>query len=230
MISTKDVVGTTGGASIPKVIQPGNETCTVLNIKLEPARFKEGGYDVLLNVEGPEMGDDFEGFWIDKDNQAKGRHKGKVGRIRASEYPYADGTTKTGVEVSRDKELLRFLQSFCKETHTLEWFTAQDNKHATIESLFEAYNNDKPFDGKELRMCIAGKEYVNKEGYTNYDLFLPKYSRGQVPFESANVDEVSSKVVSFDEQVHVRKRKVENVSSFGDSTPAAPASSGDFDL
>jgi len=86
MISTKDVVGTTGGSSVPKVIQPGNETCTVLNIKLEPARFKEGGYDVLLNVEGPEMGDDFEGFWIDKDNQAKGRHKGKVGRIRASEY------------------------------------------------------------------------------------------------------------------------------------------------
>jgi hypothetical protein len=230
MISTKDVVSTTGGSSVPKVIQPGNETCTVLNIKLEPARFKEGGYDIILNVEGPVMGDDFEGFWINKDDQSLGRHLGQVGRVRASEYPYADGTTKSGIEVSRDKELLRFLQSFCKETKSLEWFVQQDNKHETIESLFEAFNNDKPFAGKEIRMCIAGKEYVNKEGYTNYDLFLPKYSRGQVPFESASIEENSSKVVTFDEQIHVKKRKVESVSSFGDNETAAPKVTGDFEL
>jgi hypothetical protein len=230
MISTKDVIGTTGGSSVPKVIQPGNNDITVLNIKLEPARFKEGGYDIILNVEGPDMGDGFDGFWIDKDNQTLGRHKGQVGRIRATEYPYADGTTKSGVEVSRDKELLRFLQTFCKETHSLGWFSEQDNKHETIESLFEALNNDKPFAGKVLRMCVGGKEYVNREGYTNYDLYLPKYNRGQVPFETIEVEEATSKVIPFDEQIHVKKRKVENVSSFGDDAPAAPKSSGDFDL
>jgi len=230
MISTKDVIGTTGGSSVPKVIQPGNNDITVLNIKLEPARFKEGGYDIILNVEGPDMGDGFDGFWIDKDNQALGRHKGQVGRIRATEYPYADGTTKSGVEVSRDKELLRFLQTFCKETHSLGWFSEQDNKHETIESLFEALNNDKPFADKVLRMCVGGKEYVNREGYTNYDLYLPKYNRGQVPFEAIEVEEATSKVIPFDEQIHVKKRKVENVSSFGDDAPAAPKSSGDFDL
>jgi hypothetical protein len=159
-----------------------------------------------------------------------GRHKGQVGRIRAAEYPYADGTTKSGVQVSRDKELLRFLQTFCKETHSLGWFAEQDNKHETIESLFEALNNDKPFAGKIIRVCIAGKEYVNREGYTNYDLYLPKYNRGQVPFETIEVEENNTKVIAFDEQIHVKKRKVESVTSFGDDAPAAPKSSGDFEL
>lgn len=230
MISTKNITGGNGASSTPKIIQPGNITCEVLSVKLEPAKFKEGGYDVVLNLEGPNMGEEFEGFWIDKDDQSKGRHKGQVGKVRASEYPYAEGTTKTGIQISRDKELLRFLQNFCKETGSLAWLESQDNMHNTIESLFEALNNDKPFAAKQLRMCIAGKEYVNKDGYTNFDLFLPKYVKGNVPFESADVAEATSKVLSFDPEVHVRKKKVDVVASFGDAAPSESPFKSDFEL
>jgi apolipoprotein N-acyltransferase len=69
MISTKDVVGTTGGSSVPKVIQPGNETCTVLNIKLEPARFKEGvGFFDIFNT----------GILLQANKKAEVYHKSKL--------------------------------------------------------------------------------------------------------------------------------------------------------
>jgi hypothetical protein len=34
----------------------------------------------------------------------------------------------------------------------------------------------------------------------------------------------------YDEQIHIKKRKVESVSSFGDDAPVAPKSTGDFEL
>lgn len=230
MLNTKDIK-TDGGSNVPKTLQPGNHTVTIYKVTLEEFKFKPGGLHVLLHVQGPDMGEDFEGFWIDKNDESLGRFKGQVGRVKASEWAFADGTTKTGIQVSRDNDMLKFLKNLCVEIGALKWLEDQDGKHATIESLFEAFDNDKPFANVELNVCLAGKEYLNKEGYTNYDMFFPKPNKQTgVPFEGTN--KKISKVITFNDKEHIRKKAVEEVSSFGtDSTEGgAPIVNSDFKL
>ena len=219
MISTKDIKGNSEGG-LPKNLQPGNHTCTVNGIKFEEFKFKEGAFHIILNLEGPNLGSNFEGFFIDKNNESKGKHKGQVGDVKASEWAYADGQTKSGIVVKRDDEILKLLKNFCNAFDINEWLVDQDGKHATIESLISALNKEKPFKGVAIDFCIGGKEYTNKNGYTAYDMFLPKYSKAGAPFGK-------TKVVTFSESDHIRRKKVESVSEFGNDSSSA---NGDFEL
>ena len=221
-LSTKNI--TTSGGATPKTLQPGNNVAKINSITLEPFTFLPGAFHLILNLEGIDRGKDFEGFFINKDKPELGRHKGQVGKVKASEWAYADGTTKSGIVVSRDMEIMKYLNNICKELG-ITWMTDQDGKHDTIESLVNQFNVDKPFKNVMLNFCIAGKEYLNKEGYTNHDLFLPKYAKGQVPFEIC--DKPNSKIMKFNEADHIKKKKVENVTSFGSD---AVATSSDFEL
>jgi hypothetical protein len=229
MISTTNI-STEGGPSIPKTLSPGNVTFKINGIFLDSVPYKAGAYNLRLEVEGPDMGSDFEGFFIDKDDPSKGRYAGQVARVRFSEYPYSDGVTPKGAEVSRDIEIVKALTMLCKNLDCSAWMTAQDNKHDTIESLVTKLNEDKPFTGKYLRACIAGREYTNKAGYTSYDLYLPKYSKMGASYESASVDEAMSKVVKFNPEVHIKKNKTTEAKSFGDSTTTTGSIASDFVL
>jgi hypothetical protein len=77
-------------------------------------------------------------------------------------------------------------------------------------------------------MCIGGKEYTNKDGYTNHDLFLVRNQRGvynMAPVENA------ANVIAFDKDLHIKKKKVETVDSFGSGNVATSSSvSSDFEL
>jgi hypothetical protein len=235
MISTKNIAGESAGSSVPKTLQPGNHLAKITSIKLEASRFDANAYNIMLGLEGPDMGSDFEGFWIDKDNQSLGRHKGQVGRVRLSEYAYQDGTTKSGIKVSRDYDILRAVQNLCKATDNLAWFDKQDNQHETIESLVEAFGNDAPFKDTPINWCIGGKEYQNKEGYTNYDLYVVRPVKGGYSYESASVEPDKSKLTVFNESLHIKKKRSENVSSFGDTglnsnVTTSSSVSNDFEL
>lgn len=222
-LSTKDIkAGGEGGT--PKTLGPGNAVCKLNGITLEEFTFKPGGLRVLLHLEGPDLGSNFEGFWLDKDNQALGRHKGQVARVKSSEWAYADGTTKSGIAISRDEEILKFLKNLCVALKCDAWLVAQDGKHETIESLINAFNMDKPYGENTTEFCIAGKEYTNKNGYTDYDLFLPKYTKAGAAF--------GSKVVKFNPTEHIKKQKVDTVNEFESdtNTELSGAASGDFRL
>lgn len=221
-ISTKNI--TSAKAGVTKTLQPGNVVAKINNISLEEFTYLKGAYNVILNIEGQDMGADFEGFFIDKDKPNLGRHKGQVGRVKAGEYAFADGTTKSGIVIKRDDEILKFINNICKELG-LTWLDDADGKYETIEALVKAFNNEKPYKGMWLNFCLGGKEYQNKEGYTNFDLFLPKYTKGRVAFEK--VDKPGSKMMEFNETEHIRKAKVKDVASFGD---AAATTSSDFEL
>lgn len=210
-LSTDDVK--IGGSNIPKTLQPGNVVCKINSIELEPFKFKEGAYHVVLNLEGPDMGKDFEGFFIDNEDHSKGRHKGQVGKVKASQWAFANGTTKTGIEITRDSEILKFIKNLCNA------LGIEGRSGETIEDLVSKFNDEKPFAGKTMEYCIAGKEYLNKGGYMNYELFLPKYSKAGAQFGTSNV-------VKFNPEEHIIKKKVENVSEF--DTPAAPTEGNDF--
>jgi hypothetical protein len=230
MISTKNIDSGSGGSSVPKTLAPGVHTFKINSIVLDEVPYKKGAYNMNLNVEGPDMGEDFEGFFIDKDDPTQGRYKGQVGRVRFSEFPYADGETKSGIIIKRDDEILKAVNNICKALSMQSWLESQDNKHDTIQSLVSQLNADKPFTGKYLRACVAGREYQNKQGYTNHDLYLPKWSKEGLAYESADVEEALSKVVKFNNDVHIKKSKTDTVQSFGDATPTTSNVAGDFEL
>jgi len=221
-INTKNI--TSAKAGVPKTLQPGNVVAKIINISLEEFTILKGAYNVVLNLEGTDMGADFEGFFINKDQPNLGRHKGQVGRVKAGEYAFADGTTKSGIIVKRDDEILKFINNICKELG-LTWLDDADGKYDTIEALVKAFGNEKPYKDMFINFCLGGKEYQNKEGYTNFDLFLPKYAKGRVAFEK--LDKPGSKLMEFNEADHIRKAKVKDVASFGD---ASTTTSSDFEL
>lgn len=229
MLNTKDVK-TGGGGGTPKSLKPGNHTVTINHVTLEDYKFKPGALHIVLHVEGPAIEDEnFQGWQIDRDDPSKGYHAGQTGRVKVSDFAFSDGFTKGGREIKRDAEILRFLKSLCVELDCVEWFEGEDGKHATVHSLIEAFSNDKPFKNKELNVCIAGNEYTNKGGYTDYYLFFPKFSRAGVPFES--VTKSPSKILQFDPKEHIKKKEEEKVQSFGNEPSGkGPITNSDFKL
>lgn len=233
MISTKNIPAT--GGSTPKVIQPGNVECKINSITLDKVPYKEGAYHVCLHLETMPIEDDsFEGFLVDKDNPDGPRYLGQIGKVRMGEWPYSDGETKSGIKISRDTEIVKAIQNICKEAGCLAWLEANDNVYNTIEDFVTAFNNDAPFKGKSLKFCIAGREYMNKAGYMNYDLYLPKTQKGQMNMQRVDTDVI--KLMPFNAELHIKKAKSETVSSFSAGSdfdvdvPTTPKVSADFNL
>jgi hypothetical protein len=226
-LSTEDLGG--GSSSLPKTINPGNKVLKINSLELEQFRFINDAYHLILHVETEPI-PGFEGFAINKDNPEKGHYKGQIGRVKASQYAFADGETKSGIKIQRDRSILIFLQNFCKTLGINEWMQAQHNKHENIEDFISAFNKTAPFKDKYLEFCIAGKEYMGKTGYTNFDMWLPKAENGKYAF--GEVEE--GKVIKYDEAKHLKKLDVTPVDKFGDdddddfSTPSKKSS--DFSL
>jgi len=223
-LNTKDIK--TGG-KVAKTFHPGNHAAKITAVKLEEFTYKPGGYHMVMHLEGPDKGADFEGFFLDKDKPELGRHKGQVGRVKASEWAFADGETKKGIPVSRDADILKFLKTLCMAIGKVKWLEDQNDKHETIESLVKAFNDEKPFEGIFLNWCIGGKEY-EKGGYTNYDMFLPKPSREGYPFEAQGL--AKTKLLEYNEDTHIKKKKTQNVTDFGETPSMDTDVDSDFQL
>jgi hypothetical protein len=232
-ISTKDIPTSGGTGSIPKVIEPGNKVVKVNKVYLDRAPWSETGYNLMFDCESPELGPAFEGFWRDKSDESKGRHAGQVGRIRSSRWLYEDKTIQSGgedIEISRDLEIIKFLKHFCEATGCSDWFNKADGQHDTIEQFIEKFNLDMPFKDKFLNACVCGKQYENKEGYMNHDLFFPKFTRNGLPFESEEVEEHASRVYKFNEKDHIIPMKPKAVSGFQGGADPANGTDEKFEL
>lgn len=223
-LSTTDLGS--GGSSMAKTIAPGNHVLKINHIELEDFKFIDGAKHLILHVETEPI-DGFEGFLLNKDDETKGRYAGQIGRIKASQYAFADGETKSGIKIQRDRSILIFLQNLCKSCDINDWFLEQDGKHETIEDFIDAFNISAPVKDKYLEFCIAGKEYLNKSGYTTYDMWLPKaenkkYALGEVE---------AGKVIKYDEAKHLKKLEVKDVNNFGDDDDfSSPGIASDFSL
>lgn len=223
-LSTTDLAKE-GGSGLPKTIAPGNHVLKINSVALEEFKFIANAYHLVINVETEPI-DGFDGFLIDKDNESLGRYAGQIGRVKASQYAFADGKTKTGIEVQRDRSILIFLQKLCKTLSINDWFVAQDDKHDTIEEFIEAFNNDAPFRDKYFDACVAGKEYEGKSGYTNYDMWFPKDGKGVY-----SIAPKGGSVLQYDEETHLKKMETKEVTSFGDDDLDIPKrAASDFSL
>lgn len=218
-LNTKDIKPS-GPSGPSKALEAGNQQCKIHGIELEEFKLKPGAYHIIMHMEGPDLGPSFEGWFKNKDDESLGRYKGAVGKVKAGEWAYADGTTKTGVEVSRDQEILKFIKTLCTALgkDAMKWLEDQDDKHDTIESLVKTFNNDQPFKDKYLNYCLGAREWKDKNGYIRHDLFIPKFSKNGIPFEAIGAK--PSKLVRYSEVDHLRKLKVTEVPNFGGSEDA----------
>jgi len=123
-----------GGSGLPKTISPGNITLKINSVVLEDFKFIQGAKHLMLNVETEPIAG-FEGFMIDKDDESKGHYAGQIGRVKASQYAFADGQTKTGIKIERDRSILIFLQRLCKTLGMNEWFTAHITSMIQLKNL-----------------------------------------------------------------------------------------------
>jgi hypothetical protein len=223
-LSTTDLG--TGGSGLAKTIAPGNHLLKLNGIQLEEYQFIPGAVHLIMNVETEPI-EGFEGFLIDKDNPEAGHYAGQIGRVKASQYAFADGETKSGIKIQRDRSIMIFLQNLCKSLGINSWFLEQDNVHDTVEELVAAFNKTAPFKDKYINFCVAGKEYVGKTGYTNYDMYLPKADKGRYAY-----GEDEDKVVVYVEATHLKKAEVKEVKNFGDEDDFSGSSkaSSDFSL
>jgi len=226
MLSTKDVKI---GGDVPKTLQPGNAKAKIYSVELTTVPYKEGAYHLVMHLEGPDMGGDFKGFMIEKDNEALGSYQGQIGRVKADKWPFSDGKTKGGTVIHRDVSIVRFIKNLCAQGGWMEWCDAQDNKHETIEAFVKALNDEKPFKDKFLNWCLAAVEYQGKGGYTKHDLYLPRFSGTKVPLETPEAK--PSQLIKYVESQHLERKESKAVPSFepGDTTPPVD-SDDDFKL
>ena len=136
-LSTTDLQSSGGG--MPKTIAPGNHELKINSIRLDEFRFIEGAYHFLLEMETKPI-EGFEGFMKDRDDESKGRYEGQIGRVKASQYAFADGETKSGIKIQRDRSIMLFLKNLSTALDITDWFAEQDNKHETIEDFVKAFN------------------------------------------------------------------------------------------
>lgn len=220
MISTKN---TGGGKSLPKIIQPGNAVCKILSVTLEGVPYDKDAYHVVLHVEGPDLGKDFEGFFLNKDKPELGRHKGQTAKVKSGLSPFS-WKTKSGAKIDRDRNISIFIKNLCT---ALKY--DGDIEGETVEAFIENFNKLQPFKDKYLRMCICGREYQNRQGYTNYDLYLPFWSKEGVAYELESVPEAMSKVFKYNPEIHIlKKSKPDAIVSF--EKPVTQSAKDDFSL
>lgn len=215
MISTKDLAKEGTGSKGAKTISPGKWSVKINNVELVAPIYDKNAYHMVYNVEGPDMGPEFEGFFKDAKTQTGPRYKGQIGRVKSSYYAYNTTTLNNGTKIDRDQSILKAVYFACVATGNTAWFEEADGKYSTIEQFVKGFSD--MISGTWVKMIIGGKEYTNKQGYTNFDLFLPKNNKDAYVMELS--DAQPSKLMEFDSEKHIIKQKVEKVESFGDDNP-----------
>lgn len=207
----KEKMSSGGGKA--KNINPGIVKAKINSIQLEQPEFlkKKNGYFLVLNIETEKLGDDFEGFLIDPNDESKGRYEGQVGKIKMSSFAFQDTKLKSGVEIIRDNEIIKQLIRLTEETNTYEWLASKDEKLESIEQLIEEFNKENPLKDIFLYFVIGGRGYHNKQGYVAYDLHLPKFTNEGKLF-SMNEDEL----VTFTKETMVEEPEKKEMESFDD--------------
>ena len=211
MLNTKDM--SAGSGRTKPVLDPGNHVVKINSITLDQTPYDADSYNIHLHVETAPIGGDFEGFFRDYNDQSKGRYDGQIGRVRISPFPFKDTTLPSGREISRDQEILKHMITLAE---TLDMRDALDSINAETIEDFMRECDDLMGGSKLINMCIGGREWENKEGYVNNDLYLPRISKDGIAMEA--LDKENSRLLQFDRAVHV-KALVKKENSSADELP-----------
>ena len=222
MLSTKDMSAGSGGTK--PVIGTGNHKVKINSITFDQTPYDADAYNITLHIESEPVTGEFNGFLKDMNNPNGPRYEGQVGRVRFSPYPYKDATLANGNEISRDTEVLKamvFLAEVVDKRKELDAIEAN-----TIEDFMVKAGQVCSNTGY-LNACLGAREWENKEGYVNNDLYLPKNSKDGVCLESLDAD--NSRLYAFSKTDHVREVQRKTTTTTDSFEPAQTGGS-DFDL
>lgn len=234
MLSTRNVKESAGSGKAPLKIQPGNNTVKIHSLSLkEGYNFQQNrGYHIVLNVESAPMGEGFEGFLVDQNNPSGPRYLGQVGNVKLQYHAFEDGVTKTGATKNRDNDMLSAVVRLANALDCRQELddTIDAAAISKIEELIPVAT--QVFRGKWLDVCLAGRGYKDKNGYTAYELFFPYPKAGKLPYEAKGSN--SGNLIVFDANNNIiPPREATPVAGFepnaNQAAAAAPANT-DWDL
>jgi len=222
MLNTKDMSAGSGKAR--PVINPGNQVIKINKITFDQTPYDKEAYNIVLHVESEPVKGEFDGFLIDPDNQDGPRYKGQVGRVRMSPYAYKDATLPSGREVKLESDVMRAMIYLAE---TLDKRDDLDSIEAdTITEFMDSVNQVLSGD-TYINACIGSREWENKEGYINNDLYLPRMSKDGIPLEKLDVE--NSRLYEFSKKDHVREVQKKDSQTTQSFEPTSKAGD-DFDL
>lgn len=203
------------GTGIQKVIQPSNVVARVNDITLEVPPYDASAYSIMLHLETEPIEEEgFEGLAIDKDVPELGHYKGQVARVQSQQYSYSDYTNKEGKVLKKEDAMFKWIWNFAKEIGASQKLIENDIQAENIEDYLKAAKKYLIDSDKYIHFCIAGAEYENKQGYTQYRLYLPKPEKNKNPYELVS-SESPKKLIIFNEAMHIKKKKPsESIESF----------------
>lgn len=208
MLNTKSIETSAASSKVAPVVRPGNHVMRINRIYLEEPRYPttDKEYFLMLDLETQPVNDpDFKG-WTDANGKP---YAGQIGRVKFSYYSYKNTTLESGVKIDMVEKILQSLAILAQN------LDARDILDSIEEPTLESFVNSASAalcPTAFLQFCIGGKEYENKDGYTNYDLFLPKPQRGSYPFGNLESD----KIITFDSTNHIvsTKKQAKEINSF----------------
>lgn len=186
-------------AGTSKSFDPGQIFGTIANITLEsPSWDKKGGTYVHVTIQGPDLGEGFEGFQIDKQDPGLGNYVGKIANVKSGNFTFSDFTTKAGKFIGRDDQVEQFLgdlllQMGKKDAAIAEYKTllAAGNAPSTIEEYAEMVKNVLVDPENFGQFTVLGEPYTNKTGGTSYGLQFPKKEGKKYPFAASPSEDVT---------------------------------------
>lgn len=216
MFNTDDYSHSTGGGS--KILQPGEHYCRIIDVKLVAPSYNADAYNLSILLEGPDMGDDFEGLPIDREDLSQGVYRGMIATVNAGRYPFSEFEWK-GKVIERDNQIFNWINGIATQMGVFEGLKIQaDNIEDYVEKIREVLVNPDLWG----TFTIGGREYY-KEGsdYPNYNLYFPKKKGKDYPFTIKENDkgEVIENLVRYKEDIHLIKADKPAASSDVDSFP-----------
>tara|TARA_R110002167_G_scaffold177167_2_gene376934 strand:+ start:10817 stop:11491 length:675 start_codon:yes stop_codon:yes gene_type:complete len=182
-----------GSGKEKPVMGPGNHLVKINSISFDQTPYDSEAFNIMLHVEGEPMEGEFQGFLLDPNNPSGPRYTGQVGRVRFSPYPFKDAVLPNGNEISRDNEVLKAMISLSQQ---LNKRSELDGIQANTIEEYMVKCNELLSNSEFINVCLGTREWENKEGYINNDLFLPKRSRDGIPIEA--VSTANSKLLTYD--------------------------------
>tara|TARA_B110000977_G_scaffold143514_1_gene182234 strand:+ start:1528 stop:2202 length:675 start_codon:yes stop_codon:yes gene_type:complete len=215
-----------GSGKEKPVIGPGNNVVKINSITFDVTPYAADAFNIMLHVESQPMDGEFQGFLVDANNPNGPRYQGQVGRIRFAPYPYKDAILPNGSEISRDTEVMKAMIFLSEQLDKRKELDAiQANTIEDFMSQCGAVLSGPTY----LNMCFGTREWENKEGYVNNDLYLPKLSKAGVPIEALSVE--NSRLITYNpsDKTHYRALVKKDVLPTSGFEPAS-ATGDDFEL
>ena len=214
MFSSKEADKKVGGSGTPKVIQPGTVCARVLDINLEVPPYDSSAYNLVLTLETTPVGAGFEGLAINKEVPEMGNYEGQIARVQTQQYSYTDYTNKEGRTTLKEDMIFKWVWTFAKEIGVSGDLITNNVEGSNIQEYVESAKKYLIGNERWIHWCIGGSEYENKAGYTQYRLFIAKPEKNKIGYQLDVPGEKPTKLIEYNEAVHIKKKKPEAVTSF----------------